>query len=54
MSIIVVYESHWGNTASVAKAIADGKEKDITLCVPGKAETEDVLRKLVAGTYSFA
>jgi hypothetical protein len=37
-----------------AKAIADGKEKDISLCVPGKAETEDVLKKLVAGTYSFA
>ena len=24
MKVIVVYESHWGNTASVAKAIADG------------------------------
>jgi len=29
-------------------------EKNISLCVPGKAETEDVLEKLVAGTYSFA
>jgi sulfite reductase (NADPH) flavoprotein alpha-component len=37
-----------------AKAIADGKEKDISMCVPGKAETEDVLKKLVAGTYVFA
>jgi hypothetical protein len=37
-----------------AKAIADGTEKNISLCVPGKAETEDVLEKLVAGTYSFA
>jgi len=37
-----------------AKAIAEGKEKDISLCVPGKAETEDVLKKLVAGTYAFA
>ncbi len=37
-----------------AKAIADGTEKNISLCVPGKAETEDVLKKLVAGTYSFA
>lgn len=24
MKVLVVYESHWGNTASVAKAIADG------------------------------
>ena len=24
MKVIVVYESHWGNTASVAQAIADG------------------------------
>ncbi len=24
MNVIVVYESHWGNTAAVAKAIADG------------------------------
>ncbi len=24
MKVIVVYESHWGNTASVAKAIAEG------------------------------
>jgi Flavodoxin len=24
MKVIVVYESHWGNTAAVAKAIADG------------------------------
>jgi flavodoxin len=24
MNVIVVYESHWGNTASVARAIADG------------------------------
>ena len=27
---------------------------DRSLCVPGKAETEDVLKKLVTGTYSFA
>jgi sulfite reductase (NADPH) flavoprotein alpha-component len=37
-----------------AKAIAEGAEKNISLCVPGKAETEDVLKKLVTGTYSFA
>ncbi len=24
MRVIVVYESHWGNTAAVARAIADG------------------------------
>ena len=24
MKAIVVYESHWGNTASVARAIAEG------------------------------
>jgi len=38
----------------IAVSIRRGTEKNISLCVPGKAETEDVLKKLVAGTYSFA
>jgi len=32
-----------------AKAIANGTEKDLSLCVPGKQETEDVVRSLMAG-----
>jgi hypothetical protein len=31
-----------------AKAIATGAEKNLTLCVPGKEETEDVIKKLMA------
>jgi hypothetical protein len=41
-------------TYEESAAIANGTEKNISLCVPGKAETEDVLKKLVAGTYCFA
>ena len=37
-----------------AKAIANGTEKNLTLCVPGKEETEDVVKRLMAGTYTFA
>jgi hypothetical protein len=37
-----------------AKAIANGSEKNLTLCVPGKEETEDVVKKLMAGTYTIA
>ena len=31
-----------------AEAIAKGETKDLTLCVPGEAETEDMLKKLMA------
>ena len=27
MKVVVVYESHWGNTAAVAKAIAEGMDR---------------------------
>ncbi len=37
-----------------AKAIANGSEKNLSLCVPGKEETEDVVKKLMAGTYTIA
>jgi len=30
MKAIVVYESHWGNTASIAHAIAAGLGPDVT------------------------
>ncbi len=30
-----------------AKALANGSEKNFTLCVPGKQETEDVLKRLL-------
>lgn len=33
-----------------AEAIAKGETKDLTLCVPGEAETESMLVKLVAGS----
>ena len=32
-----------------AAAIATGETKDLTLCVPGEAETESMLKKLMAG-----
>ena len=32
-----------------AAALASGESKDITLCVPGEAETESMLKKLMAG-----
>lgn len=32
-----------------AAALASGETKDITLCVPGEAETESMLQKLMAG-----
>jgi sulfite reductase (NADPH) flavoprotein alpha-component len=31
-----------------AEAIAKGETKDLTLCVPGEAETESMLKQLVA------
>jgi sulfite reductase (NADPH) flavoprotein alpha-component len=30
-----------------AEAIAKGETKDLTLCVPGEAETESMLKKLM-------
>jgi hypothetical protein len=32
-----------------AKALSNGTEKNFTLCVPGKQETEDVLKSLLTG-----
>lgn len=32
-----------------AKALADGSEKNYTLCVPGKQETESILKQLLVG-----
>ena len=32
-----------------AKALSNGTEKNFTLCVPGKQETEDVLKSLLVG-----
>jgi sulfite reductase (NADPH) flavoprotein alpha-component len=32
-----------------AKALSNGAEKNFTLCVPGKQETEDVLKNLLVG-----
>ena len=30
MKAIVVYESHWGNTAAIARAIAEGIGQELT------------------------
>lgn len=42
MKSIVVYESHWGNTAAVARAIADGLGPD-TEVLTTEAATDDVV-----------
>ena len=37
MNVIVVFESHWGNTASVARAIADGFGPDARVLTTDEA-----------------
>lgn len=51
MKALVVYESHWGNTAAVARAIADGIGPD-TKCMTTDAATPAVIAEaelVVAG-----
>jgi hypothetical protein len=42
MKVIVVYESHWGNTASVAKAIAEGFGPDAQVLTTDEASPSTV------------
>ncbi len=42
MKAVVVYESHWGNTAAVARAIADGIGPD-TPCLTTDGATPEIL-----------
>jgi hypothetical protein len=39
MNVIVVYESHWGNTAAVARAIAEGYGPDARVMTTDAATT---------------
>ena len=38
MNVVVVYESHWGNTAAIAKAIAEGFGSDARALTTDEAE----------------
>ena len=42
MKVIVVYESHWGNTAAVARAIADGLGPEAQVLTTDEASTTAV------------
>lgn len=42
MNVIVVYESHWGNTAAVARAIADGFGPEAQVLTTDEASTTAV------------
>lgn len=56
MKGIVVYESHWGNTAAVAQAIAEGLGEDVRAVTTDEA-TEEVVREaelIVAGAPVMA
>ena len=51
MKAVVVYESHWGNTAAVAQAIADGIGPDTVVMTTDDADLSAVseVDLLVAG-----
>ena len=51
MKAVVVYESHWGNTAAVAHAIADGIGPDTQVMATDEADVSSVsdVDLLVAG-----
>lgn len=56
MNAIVVYESHWGNTAAVAKAVAEGLGPEVR-AVPTDEATEAVISEadlIVAGAPVIA
>lgn len=56
MHAIVVYESYWGNTAKVAKAIAEGIGDGARACATDEAAADDVANAdlIVAGSPVFA
>ena len=56
MKVFVVYESHWGNTAAVARAIADGFGPEATVLTTDEAEASAVAEAdlIVAGAPVMA
>ncbi len=56
MKSIVVYESYWGNTASVAKAIAEGLGPDAKAMSTAEAKAEQLqgIELIVAGSPIIA
>jgi flavodoxin len=56
MKVIVVYESHWGNTAAVARAIADGLGPEAQVLTTDEASTTAVVDAdlIVAGAPVMA
>jgi hypothetical protein len=56
MKAIVVYESHWGNTAAVAKAIADGFGPEARVLTTDEASPEAVAEAdlIIAGAPVMA
>lgn len=56
MKVIVVYESHWGNTASVAKAIAEGFGPEAHVLATDQASPAEVAEAdlIIAGAPIMA
>lgn len=56
MNAIVVYESHWGNTATVARAVAEGIGSDVRALDTDAANTIDLsgVKLIVAGAPVIA
>jgi hypothetical protein len=56
MHAIVVYESVWGNTAAVARAIAEGLGPDVPACPTDEVTADDLASAdlIVAGAPVFA
>jgi Flavodoxin len=56
MKVIVVYESHWGNTASVAKAIAEGFGAEVQVLATDEASPTAVAEAdlIIAGAPIMA
>jgi flavorubredoxin len=56
MKVIVVYESHWGNTAAVARAIADGYGPEARVLTTDEASPTEVVDAdlIVAGAPVMA
>ena len=56
MNVVVVYESHWGNTAAIATAIADGFGSDAQALATDEAEPGTVANAdlIIAGAPVMA
>ena len=51
MNAVVVYESHWGNTAAIARAVAEGLGPDARVLTTDEASTASIVEAdlIVAG-----